>query len=159
MEQCPRPPFSRPLDMVSAQPIELIQYIYELPRPIPLAHPVLFGKAGRIVDGTRYRDHDGGNGAAFGTRCKATRYCRGHFSRRSAERRRMRPEPSDHSPGAPIGSVRVAARHPRDSAGFLLLTTVGKGIVYSRGQGLPRNSAVSRWGKSPSFPLYKRGRL
>jgi hypothetical protein len=36
---------------VSAQQDELIEYIYELPRPIPLAHPVLFGKAGRIVYG------------------------------------------------------------------------------------------------------------
>ena len=51
MEQCLKPPFSRPLKKVSAQPNELIEYIHELPRLIPLAHPVLFGKAGRFVYG------------------------------------------------------------------------------------------------------------
>jgi len=51
MEQCLKPPFSRPPDKVSAQPNELIEYINESPRLISLAHPVLFGKAGRIVYG------------------------------------------------------------------------------------------------------------
>jgi len=52
-----------------------------MPRPIPLAHPVLFEKAGRIVYGTGKWDHDKGNGAGFIARCKTARQWRGHLSR------------------------------------------------------------------------------
>ncbi len=108
--------------MVSAQHVEITEQADEMPRTISLAHPVLFGKAGRIVYGTGNWDHDKGNRAGFRSPYKATQHWRGRYRRQSATRRWMCPDPANCAPGAQFMSLLVGAeRRSRDPAGFLLL--------------------------------------